>query len=185
MDEAIAPNSGGGYANYMGDEVLVIGKYDFEFRLPYVPEGRYEIRFGFSTSDVRGVAQFYFDNKICGIPLDMRNSNFSFFGWVKESDSEEENRKNDKAMRNRGFMKAPASIFGSYNNKTLNLRHAPSAYRRIIGTYNLEYGKDYWLRFKDVTEGSNANGANEFNQDYLEIVPVGIINDLSNPEDIY
>ncbi len=183
--EDIAPGAGGGYANYMGDEVLVIGKYDFEYRLPYVPEGRYEIRFGFSTSDVRGVAQFYFDNKICGIPLDMRNSNFSFFGWVKESDSEEENRKNDKAMRNRGFMKAPASIFGSYNSKTLNLRHAPSAFRRIIGTYDLEYGKDYWLRFKDVTEGSNANGANEFNQDYLEIVPVGIMNDLSNPEDIY
>ena len=185
MDQDVAPGSGGGYANYMGDEMLVTGKYDFEYRIPYVPAGRYEIRFGFSMSDARGVAQFYFDNKICGIPLDMRNSNFNFFGWVKESDSEEENRKNDKAMRNRGFMKAPASVFGCYDKKTLNLRHAPSAFRRIIGTYELEYGKDYWLRFKDVSDGGSANKPNEFNQDYLEIVPVGIINDLGNPEDIY
>lgn len=185
--EEVAPGNGGGYANYMGDEILVIGKYDFEYRIPYVPEGRYEIRFGFSTSGVRGVAQFYFDDKICGIPLDMRNSNFNFFGWVKESNSEDENRKNDKSMRNRGFMKAPASIFGQYGSADAkSLRHAPTAFRRIIGTFDLEYGKDYWLRFKDVTEGSSSNGANEFNQDYLEIVPVEIVNGVGGiPEDIY
>ena len=58
MDQDVAPGSGGGYANYMGDEMLVTGKYDFEYRIPYVPAGRYEIRFGFSMSDARGVAQF-------------------------------------------------------------------------------------------------------------------------------
>lgn len=172
----------GGYANYQGDEMLAKGKYDFEYRIPYVPTGRYEIRFGFSCSDVRGVAQFYFDDKICGIPLDMRNSNIEFMGWYEESESEDENRKKDKQMRNRGFMKAPASVFGKYGEELNNLRHAKSAMRRILGTYELTPGKDYWLRFKDVTEASST-AQNEFNQDYLEIVPVGIINNAGKPED--
>ncbi|MBO7239061.1 MAG: fasciclin domain-containing protein, partial [Bacteroidaceae bacterium] len=144
--------SGNGYANYQGDEMLVTGKYDFQYRIPYVPQGSYEIRFGFSTSDARGVAQFYFGEEgklqICGIPLDMRNSNQAFMGWFEESENEEENRKEDKSMRNRGFMKAPASFFGDGggNLGVKNMRHAESAFRRIIGTYELNHGKNYWLR---------------------------------------
>lgn len=177
-----------GYANYQGDEMLVTGKYDFEYRIPHVPAGTYEIRFGFSCSDARGVAQFYFADKICGIPLDMRDSNLDFMGWFEESEDEDTNRKNDKAMRNRGFMKAPASIYlGAYDVKgpVLSMRHAKRAFRRVIGTYTLEPNKDYWLRFKDVTEGGTEDKPNEFNQDYLEIVPVGILNDPGKPEDIY
>ena len=190
---------GTGYANYQGDEMLVTGKYDFQYRIPHVPEGTYEIRFGFSTSDARGIAQFYFGEEgrinICGIPLDMRNnqSNIAFMGWYNDNEeNEDENRKSDKAMRNRGFMKAPASIFGDGGGSAgvKNLRYSETALRRIIGTYELEYGKNYWLRFKDVTDGTSigADGKpkpNEFNQDYLEIVPVGIINNPGKPEDIY
>ena len=184
----------GGYANYQGDEMLVTGKYDFQYRIPHVPQGRYEVRFGFSASNARGVAQFYFGEEgrlqICGIPLDMRDSesNLAFMGWFDDNvDNEEENRKDDKAMRNRGFMKAPASIeLGGWNaGPVKNMRFAKKAFRRIIGTYELEYGKNYWLRFKDVTEGGTDDQPNEFNQDYLEIVPVGIINNPSKPEDIY
>ena len=184
----------GGYANYQGDEMLVTGKYDFQYRIPYVPNGSYEIRFGFSASNARGVSQFYFGEEgrlqICGIPLDMRDTenNLAFMGWFDDSENEEENRKDDKAMRNRGFMKAPASIWlGSYDVSLpdKSMRFAKKAFRRIIGTYELTNGKNYWLRFKDVTEGGTDDKPNEFNQDYLEIVPVSIINNLSKPEDIY
>lgn len=179
--------TGGGYANYQGDEMLVTGKYDFEYRIPFLPKGKYEIRFGFSASDARGVAQFYFDGNICGIPLDMRSQNSAFMGWFEESMSDEDNRKNDKAMRNRGFMKAPASIFGDGGGEIgiKNMRYAESAFRRVLGQYDIEPGKEYWLRFKDVTEGGSEDKPNEFNQDYLEIVPVGIINNPGKPEDIY
>lgn len=184
----------GGYANYQGDEMLVTGKYDFQYRIPYVPKGSYEVRFGFSASNARGVAQFYFGEEgklqICGIPLDMRDSesNLAFMGWFDDSENEEENRKDDKAMRNRGFMKAPASIeLGAYeaSGPTKSMRFAKKAFRRIIGTYELEYGKSYWLRFKDVTEGGTDDKPNEFNQDYLEIVPANIITNPAKPEDIY
>ena len=179
-----------GYANYQGDEMLVTGKYDFQYRIPYVPTGTYEIRFGFSTSDARGVAQFYFGKegnlKICGIPLDMRNSNIEFMGWFEENENEDDNRKSDKAMRNRGFMKAPASIFGDGGQKwgIKNMRYAKSALRRVVGTYELEKGNNYWLRFKNVTEKKD-DSPDEFNQDYLEIVPLSIVNNPAKPEDIY
>ena len=178
------------YASHQGDEFLVTGKSDFEYRIPYVPSGTYEIRFGFSMSVQRAVTQLYFgaeDNlKICGIPLDMNTSNQAFMGWFEESDDEEENRKNDKAMRNRGFMKAPASLEVPVGDDvTKNFRHSTVAFRRILGIYTLENNTNYWIRCKDVTEGENAAGQNEFNQDYLEIVPVTIMNNPANPEDIY
>lgn len=178
----------GGYASFMGDELLVTGKYDFQYRLPYVPEGDYEIRFGFSQSDARGVCQFYLDKKICGIPVDMRNTkeNQTIIGWFDEHAdgqemSEEEIRANDKAMRNRGFMKAPASCH--LTDKKESMRDSELAIRKIIGTFRLT-ANDHWLRFKDVTENSTGK-LNQFNQDYLEIVPTRIINDPTKPEDQY
>jgi hypothetical protein len=119
----------------------------------------------------------------------MRNSesNLAYMGWFDDEENEEDNRKNDKAMRNRGFMKAPASIWlGSYDasKPAKSMRYAKLAFRRIIGTYQLDNTKNYWLRFKDVTEGGTDDKPNEFNQDYLEIVPVGIINNPGKPEDI-
>ena len=55
--------------------------------------------------------------------------------------------------------------------------------RRIIAT-NIDIEptkKGHWLRVKNVTEASV--GAEEFNQDYLEIVPKSIYNNPANPED--
>ena len=178
----------GGYASFMGDELLITGKYDFEYRLPYVPEGDYELRFGFSLSDARGVYQSYLDKKICGIPVDMRNTNENLIiiGWFDEKPdgqqmSEEEIRANDKAMRNRGFMKAPASCH--LTDKKESMRESNLAIRKIVGTFRLTKG-DHWVRFKDVTENSTGK-LNELNQDYIEIVPTRIINDPTKPEDQY
>ena len=174
----------GGYASWMGDELLVTGKYDFKYRLPYVPEGDYEIRFGFSQSNARGVCQFYLDNKICGIPVDMRTTkeNEAFIGWIDDSEmTEEEIRAYDKALRNKGYMKAPASCH--LTDKKESMRATSLALRKIIGIFRLT-ANDHWLRFKDVTESSTGK-LNEFNQDYLEIVPVIVINDPAKPEDQY
>ena len=171
------------YASYQGDELLATGKYDFEYRIPHVPSGSYEIRIGFSTSNARGMVQFYINGEICGIPLDMRmnDKNKEFMGWKTENETnEEENKENDKAMRNRGFMKAPASIYGQGTINDLegqpvtvirNLRFGEAALRRVLGTYDLTNGVEYWIRVKDVTDADGSNNPFEYNQDYLEIVP--------------
>lgn len=173
----------GGYPNYQGDELLIDGKYDCKYRLPHVPENTYEIRIGFSLSNARGVCQFYLNQDICGIPVDMRNTtaNMAKLGWFDDSDmTEKEISDAEKAMRNRGFMMAPASIRLS-DSQTMRANNL--AMRRIIGAYYLTPRKDgYWLRFKNVTEGST--GTNEqFNQDYLEIVPKTVYANATVPED--
>ena len=171
------------YTNFQGDELLIEGKYDAEYRLPHVPAGTYEIRIGFSMSTRRGVVQFYLDGAICGIPTDMRmdEANKNRIGWFSDEElTEDEISDEEKAMRNRGYMKAPASIL--VGNKT-PMRDSSNAMRRIVATnLDLEPTKEgHWLRVKNVTEASV--GAEEFNQDYLEIVPKSIYNNPANPED--
>ena len=114
----------------------------------------------------------------------MRNTteNQTTIGWFDEEGmSDEEIREGDKSMRNRGWMKAPASCHMTAEKESM--RESILAIRRIIGTYRLDPG-DHWLRFKDVMENSTGK-LNEFNQDYIEIVPTSVINDPTKPEDIY
>ena len=171
-----------GYTNYFGDELLAVGRYDFEYRIPYVPSGNYEIRFGYCVSPNRAITQFYFDDKVCGIPVDLKiDGDDPLIGWESdESKTEDEIRELDKTMRNHGYMKGPASVVLEANDNK-NMRASNRALRKIVGQFNITRG-DHWLRFKNVTDGG---GNPEFNQDYLEIVPVGIIKNQSNPEDQY
>lgn len=173
------------YANYQGDEFIVEGKYDFQYRIPHVPAGDYEIRFGYPKGYYRGVCQFYVDGKIAGIPVDLRwNDNTTLIiGWTSDTGlSDEEIKENDKAMRNRGYMKGPASIVLDKESKG-TMRDSEQSLRRIIGTYRLDKG-NHWLRFKDVTEGGTGK-LNQFDQDYIELVPTVVLSDPTKPEDTF
>lgn len=175
-----------GWSNYQGDEILVDGQYDFSYRIPHVPEGTYELRFGFGFSDARGVCQFYLDDKITGIPVEMRQiSGKTVIGMIadftdKSLGDDETIDEFDKSLRNRGWMKGPGSVWTN-GDGSVSLRDVPYAYRRIITTANLTKG-DHWLRFKDVTKDGTSS-YRQFSQDYLEIVPKGVITDPSKPED--
>ena len=183
----LRPRATFGYtcANFQGDEFIVEGTYDFRYRIPHVPEGTYEIRFGYPKGYYRGVCQFYVDGKVAGIPVDLRwNAETDrLIGWISDDGiTEDEIRENDKAMRNRGYMKGPASIIleaGGEGGTPVTMRSATQPLRKIIGTYYLAKG-DHWLRFKDVSEEA---GINQFSQDYLEIVPLTITNNTLKPED--
>lgn len=173
----------GGYANYQGDELLAIGRYDFEYRIPHVPPGDYEIRFGYSSSGLRAITQIYFDNKVCGIPIDMAlGGKNPLIGWEKDKESVNENKALDKAMRNRGYMKGPASC---HLEDGKSMREAASSLRLIIGKFKLEKG-DHWLRFKNVTENDKKDGDwVQFNQDFFELVPTSVTDNPAKPEDQY
>ena len=176
----------GSYANYQGDEFIVEGKYDFKYRIPHVPEGTYEIRFGYPRGYYRGVCQFYVDGKIAGIPVDLRWTTDTdiIIGWVSdEGMNSDEIRENDKAMRNRGYMKGPASIVLDAKVAKGTMRDSEQAIRKIIGTYRLDKG-DHWLRYKDVSENSTGK-MKQFDQDYLELVPKSVLSNPNKPEDIY
>ncbi len=163
-----------GWTMYQADELKLNGWYDFTLRLPPVPPGNWEVRMGYSRVWWRGIAQFFLDGEIQGIPRDLRiEGNDPRVGWVKDTGGPED-KEIDKAMRNRGYMKGPASAINYYYNSVL--RNDQAYLRVIIGNLNVqEYGAHY-LRAKNV-----LSPGNEYNGDLIELVPVSLI----EYEDIY
>lgn len=174
------------WADYQGDEIITAGNYDFEYRIPHVPAGTYELRLGTCLCDTRGIGQVYVDGKVAGIPVDLRTESGSELvrqRFAFETDDnlmreggEEAIEDDDKARRNRGYMKGPASAF--VNSGSTSLRNSFNSARIIIGTFQLTEG-DHWIRFKTVLE----NPATEFMHNYFEIVPRSIITNTAKPED--
>ena len=161
-----------GFACYEGDEVLVKGVYDIWFKLPPVPfKGTYEVRLGYTAMSSRGVIQLYFGEMADenqnpndyltprGIPLDLRmDGKNPRIGWFHDDDVTDIPAE-DKAIRNRGYMKGPDTY--------ANYRNNPGTIRRILVTEDLETDKNYFIRARQVLDDDNA----EFPFDYIELVP--------------
>lgn len=162
------------WTNFEADELKLNGWYDFTLRMLPVPPGSYEIRLGYRQELWRGIAQLFVDGEIQGIPRDLRIAGSDpQVGWVADTGTATD-AENDKAMRNRGYMKAPASIWTLQGQQTL--REKETCLRIIIGQFNFqEYGAHY-LRGKNVYAPDQ-----EFHGDYIEIIPTNLI----DTEDIY
>ena len=112
----------------------------------------------------------------------------------------------DQRMHVRGYMRAPASFSrGTYNTITDPLSYSEddiysaasqivgstscrseSGYgtmmlRRIITTQRCEQGKDYWLRIKNLVNDANLG----WSFDFVELVPLDIVNSQNMTEDWY
>lgn len=178
------------FSAYEGDDMSFKGIYDITFKLPPVPtSGTYEVRLGYFAMKSRGVVQIYFgdseDNNSlapCGIPLDLRIiPNDPKIGWLSDSGSELNNNEDkisayDKAMRSRGYMKAP-DCYASSNttlreqgNATQMDGSSSGAIRRILVTQYLDCNQDYYVRFRQVLDNDQA----EFQFDYMELVPKSV-----------
>lgn len=163
-----------GYWNsYCANAVCISGVFDVAFKLPPVPSGTYEIRLGYTCGDERGVVQVYLKEEEsgkgyqpCGIPVDLREYGPApHIGWVEDTDDPEQNIANDKAMHNRGYMKAMDSYRsggaeGPLRNNNWNLR-------RILATEYLNEASTYWLRFRQVLNDPQRY----WSFDYIELCP--------------
>lgn len=157
--------------DYQGDEIMALGSYDFTLRLPPVPAGTYELRFGYTANEKRGVAQFYVDSDPIGIPLDLRIlATDSKIGWEEDSETSDDGVENDKMMRNRGYMKGPDTYGSMYYDNFLLARDNSGGLRRIIGTFAFDNAEPHYLRIKSVLEDDDT----QFHLDYLEFVPKSI-----------
>jgi Secreted and surface protein containing fasciclin-like repeats len=171
------------FQDYEGDEIYLAaaaGKlFDFSIITPPIPAGTYEVRFGYLTNGKRGVAQLYLDDKPCGVPLNLNtNSGDASIGFIAPHTVTDdwEGYENDKMMRNRGYMKGPASykvpVTGwSYGE---NARYSTQILRRIMGTYTWNTAGHHKFSVKALSGG-------EFMFDYLEFVPTSAL----ETEDIY
>lgn len=156
--------------NYLGDEIIVVGQYDFAYRLPPVPAGTYELRMGYTATSIRAITQFYVDGKVTGIPVDLRVLfDDPRIGWEDDKETEDDGVENDKAMRNHGYMKGPDSYYMQHGTPITARQHNGAG--RIIITQKYFDSNDHWIRMKKVDEPLDR----EFNHDYFELVPKGII----------
>lgn len=164
-----------GWTNFEADELKLNGWYDFTLRMLPMPPGSYEVRIGYRQESWRGIAQLFVDGEIQGIPRDLRIAGTDpQVGWLPDTDSPADSE-NDKAMRNRGYMKAPASIYTPQSGG-VSLRAVNTCLRVIVGQFTWqEYGA-HTLRGKNVYDPNQ-----EFHGDYIEIIPVSQI----EREDIY
>ncbi len=164
------------FMNFQGDEIWLQGVYDFEITTPVIPAGTYEVRFGYHVTGRRGKAQLYWDNQPAGIPLNLSLAGVSTdIGWVDPGtpNDDEEDLANDKAMRNRGYMKGGDSYkmlvdagwgYGAPNTTGRNGTNGLNL-RKILGIYDFTESSTHVL-------GVRATEWGEFMFDYLEFVPV-------------
>lgn len=167
------------FNDYQGDEVFLSqGLYDLTITTLPIPAGTYEIRFGYQPTAYRGAAQLYWDGIPCGIPLDLSlDAMDPKIGYVRPGTdtNDPEGFENDKMMRNRGYMKGPASY------KVVNPvwyqgtgRMSERVVRRILGIYTFDKAGTHDFAIKAARSG-------QFMFDYLEFVPTTVLEN----EDIY
>ncbi|MBQ3121946.1 MAG: hypothetical protein IJC08_05025, partial [Bacteroidaceae bacterium] len=175
-----------------GDCLRCYREFDFELTLPPLPSRVYEVRAGLvnpSYAVWNGTirpdpVQVYIDGKVEGVPFpinyndykDHESLNVEQTGYVADERTLDNGLENDKLMRNIGWMKGPVSFIDWDGYTARDKRYSM---RKIITRKFFAPGR-HTIRFRYVGER-----ANEMLLDYLEFVPLNIINDPTKPEDRY
>lgn len=173
-------NADARYEDFQGDEIFIQrGVFDIEMVTPPIPAGTYEVRFSYQPTAFRGVTQLYFNGMPAGIPLDLAiTANDPLIGHETPGTDPEDpfGYENDKMMRNRGYMKGPASyqVVDHIWYPAANARISSQSLRRILGIYTFEEMDHHVFKARAVEDG-------EFMFDYLEFVPTEVL----EYEDIY
>ena len=169
------------YDSYEGDEMNLFGDFDITFKIPPVPyEADWQIRLGFAAEGSRGVAQFYFDDKPQGIPLDMTKqlNDPSILGtdWKADYNSMSFNdlATDQKVLKNKGYYRGAAGGYRYWQGSTTQVIFAtqPQTLRMVICTTHINPEEDHYLRIRCVS--TKQGNDNEFMLDYLELVPKSI-----------
>ncbi len=166
--------------SYQGDEFVIPGYYDIEFRLPPVPfSGTWQVRLGYCVSGTRGVAQVYFDDIPQGSPLDMcvlltdeSILGSAFYDNPYTSMTDEEKAKEQKLLKDKGFYRAP---FGSYHSDGSVINDFVANYRtirRVLCETYIDNTKEHYLRLQCLP--GEYQGILEMQLDYIELVPKSV-----------
>lgn len=155
--------------SYQGDAMNFECWGDIALRIPHVPAGTYELRVAYSSYTDRGTLQFYVDNIVTGIPVDLAlTAENPIVGWTKDEYTDDNGVANDKQMKNRGYLKGLTTQL--VNNGTATGRNSPQCLRLVLTTKYFGTG-DHWVRMKSVID----HGGNML--DYFELAPIGWLRD--------
>lgn len=181
---------------------------DYELRIIYPPMAR-----GGLMQFYIGNSSKQSDMVAVGIPFDAcanpyEDATIGYEDVINRDEDETSDCgvESDQRMHVRGYMRAPASFSrGTYNTVTDPLTYSDDdlysaakqiigstscrtetgygtmMLRRIITTQRFEQGKDYWLRIKNLVNDANLG----WSFDFIELVPLDIVNSQSMSEDWY
>ncbi|GHU69282.1 hypothetical protein FACS189413_07910 [Bacteroidia bacterium] len=138
-------------------------RYDVKLVLPPFPEGTWEVRFGYTSNQYRGMAQIFMDNEPAGVPLWMGPVTTAYYGI--DGMDEETAR---KVLYNNSYMPYPSHITNGSGSAALYT--SVDRLRRIIGTYSWDEMKKHVLRFKSVEAG-------QLSLNFIELIPVELISE--------
>ena len=188
------PKLQNGSVQHQGGMFYMYGQFDFTLTVPNFPAGTWEVRIGIKHRG-NALAQLYVDNRPAGVPVNLSETGKKYkasnynpeIGWISDKSmvtydeqgneipDEEAIAQNDKDMRNRGWMKAPASIT-QLPGVTVSARSESNSTRYILGQF--EFGEDmtHTIRAKWVGEDQLvSDGDAYFGLDYLEFIPKSCI----------
>lgn len=172
--------------SYQGDEVTILGVFDFSVKIPPVPAGTYELRlFTCVEFDNRGIIQVYIDDVPQGIPFDMRPGGETLFGWKSDTSLGDEDAISsfDKSIHNLGWMKGPKSYYSasseSGGTQGSCFRDLNRTIRKVLGTFVSDGKTDHYVRFQQKL----SSLTNAMNFDFLEICPSSVYNNEYYAED--
>ena len=163
------------WQHYKSNGITVSGIFDMTIKLPPVPTGTYEIRTGYTVNPERRVVRFYLNNVPCGIPADLRiYGPDPSIGWVADVTGDDTEARNankaiDKAMHNRGYMKAMDCYWQGAAKENV-LRAKENNLRYVLTTQYLDANETYYLRARQVLKDPECY----WSFDYIELCPKSV-----------
>lgn len=193
------------WSSLHGDVMGILGtSYDVTFRLPNVPPGTYELRWGYCALPDRGIGQVYVDGVPQGIPVDMRygpadprvgglyNGHLGIRNVMEGGIyTPEELEENARIMKNNGYYSASKGAFFENDgtdaprfNASICVTHynQPDLMRRKICNVVVRANTHHTIRLRSVLSTSTSGN---FVLDYMELVPIDICGAGGLGEDIY
>ena len=174
------------------------GRYDLAFKLPSVPSGLYELRVVYAPMSYGSFMQYYIGTSSnlssmlpIGLPFDATvNVTDPRVGLTDAINEDDRGIATDISMRNRGYMRGPYSYCGhaengwSEENNSRNelIQNGSLTVRYVLGRVQLKQGDENWLRIKSLNFERNTNPVG---LDFVEIVPVSVVDNQLYTEDWY
>ena len=189
-------NVKGAYNAWQSDTFQGWGNYDLAIKLPHVPTGTYEFRIFYTPMAHGGMMQFYLGTspslssmQAIDIPLDVRiGIDDPRIGSTTYFEEDDMGVATDAAMRNRGYMRGLFSYrdhpeysdWGPTVNQRSDVRNA--SLRKILSRQQFKQSQDYWFRIKNVIQDETDL---KWQFDYIEFVPVDVVDNDTYSEDWY
>ena len=189
-------NVKGAYNAWQSDTFQGWGNYDLAIKLPPVPTGFYEFRIFYTPMSHGGMMQFYMGTskslasmQALDIPLDVRipidDPRIGSTTFFEEDDM---GIATDAALRNRGYMRGLFSYMDHPENHdgstTVNQRSDKrnASLRKIMCRQQFKQSDEHWFRIKNVIKDETDL---KWQFDYIEFVPVDVVDNDTYSEDWY